>query len=288
MRFFAALALSDPLHFVEVARAADACGIDGVALPDHVLCPETITTPYPYDPDGRPPFDPSTPWPDPWVAIGAMAAVTKRLCFLTSVYVLPMRNPLLVAKAVGTAAVLSENRVILGVGVGWMREEFAMLGEDFHTRGRRTDEAIGVLRALWRGGMVEHRGRFYSFDRLQMSPAPGKPVPIWIGGLTEPALRRAARLGDGWISMLHSLGEIQDFIARLRALRARYDRAHEPFDVCVWSVVSDLDTFHRLEDAGVSTVLTAPWFSYPGDPSSLDHKRRALERFAEDVLAKLR
>lgn len=288
MKFFTALVSSDPLHFVDIARTADACGIDGIALPDHVLCPETITTPYPYEPDGRPPFDPSTPWPDAWVAIGAMAAVTTRLRFLTSVYVLPMRNPLLVAKAVGTAAVLSEDRVILGLGVGWMREEFAALGQDFHTRGRRTDEAIGVLGALWRGGMVEHHGRFYDFDRLQMSPAPRRPIPIWVGGLTEPALRRAARLGDGWISMVHSVGEIEGFVARLRALRAEHGRAHEPFDVCVWSVASDIDGFRRLEDAGVSTVLTVPWFFYPGDPASLDHKRRALERFAADVLAKMR
>jgi probable F420-dependent oxidoreductase len=288
MQFFAALVLSEPLHFVELARTADECGIDGLALPDHVLCPETITTPYPYDPDGRPPFDPTTPWPDPWVAIGAMAAVTTRLRFLTSVYVLPMRNPLLVAKAVGTAAVLSQDRVVLGLGVGWMREEFALLGEDFHTRGKRTDEAIGVLRGLWRGGMAEHHGRFYDFGRLQMSPAPRRPVPIWVGGLTEPALRRAARLGDGWISMLHSVREIQDFVARLRALRAECDRAHEPFDVCVWSVASDVDDLRRLEDVGVSAVLTVPWFSYPGDPTSLDHKRRALERFAGDVLAKMR
>jgi probable F420-dependent oxidoreductase len=287
MKFFTALVLSDPLHFVDIARTADACGIDGIALPDHVLCPETITTPYPYEPDGRPPFDPSTPWLDPWVAIGAMAAVTTRLRFLTSVYVLPMRNPLLVAKAVGTAAVLSQDRVILGLGVGWMREEFALLRQDFRTRGKRTDEAIGVLRALWRGGMVEHHGRFYDFDRLQMSPAPRRPVPIWVGGLTEPALGRAARLGDGWISMVHSLGEIQGFVARLRALRVQHDRAHEPFDVCAWSVASDVDSFRRLEDAGVSTVLTVPWFFYPGDPASLDHKRGALERFAEDVLAKL-
>jgi probable F420-dependent oxidoreductase len=288
VKFFTALALCDPLHFLDVARIADACGIDGLALPDHVLCPETITTPYPYDPDGRPPFDPSTPWPDPWVAIGAMAAVSTRLCFLTSVYVLPMRNPFLVAKAVGTAAVLSQDRVILGVGVGWMREEFALLGQDFQTRGRRTDEAMGVLRSLWRGGLVEHHGHFYAFDRLQMSPAPRKPVPIWVGGLTEPALRRAARLGDGWISMVHSVREIEDFAARLRALRAECDRADEPFDICVWSVASDIDYLRRLEDVGVSAVLTVPWFLYPGDPASLDHKRRTLERFAEDVLAKWR
>lgn len=289
MKFFAALAFSNPLHFVEIARAADACGIDGIALSDHVVYPERLASPYPYTPDGRPSFEPSTPWPDPLVAIGAMAAVTTRLRFLTSVYVLPMRNPFAVAKSVGTAAVLSQSRVIFGIGVGWMREEFTLLGQDFHTRGQRTDEAIGVLRTLWRGGMVEHHGRFYDFDRLEMSPVPSAPVPIYVGGVSEPALRRAARLGDGWISVLHSCEEIGAFIARLRALRTEYGRAHEPFGVCVsCSDAFDVDGYRRLEDAGVSSILTVPWILYGGDPTLLDDKRRGLERFAGEVLAKMR
>src|SRR5439155_1740265 len=153
-----------------------------------------LSTPYPYTPDGSPPFTPGTPWPDPWVLIGAMAAVTTRLRFMTNVYVAPARNPFLVAKQVGTAAVLSGDRVALGVGAGWMREEFEQLGQPFGDRGRRLDEMIEVVRALWRGGMVEHHGEHYDFHRLQMSPVPAAPVPIYCGGQSRRAIERASRL----------------------------------------------------------------------------------------------
>jgi probable F420-dependent oxidoreductase len=289
MRFAFALAFSDPTHFVELARTADAAGWDAVALSDHVFFPERLASPYPYQPDGKPFWEPSTPWPDPWVAIGAMAGVTTRLRFLTNVYVLPARHPFVVAKAAGTAAVLSHDRVLLGIGVGWMREEFELLGQDFTTRGRRTDEAIAVLRTLWRGGMVEHHGRFYDFDRLEMSPAPSRPVPIYVGGESEPALRRAARLGDGWISVLHTREELAALIARINALRAECGRAREPFDFVVsCSDAFDADGYRRLEEVGATTLLTMPWVLYGGDLNLLDTKRRGLERFAADVIARLR
>ena len=181
--------------------------------------PEKIATPYPYTKDGLPRWQAPAPWPDPWVAIGAMAAVTQRIRFLTGIYVLPMRNPFQVAKAVGTAAVLSGDRVTLGVGVGWMREEFALLEQPFEQRGARTDEMIEVMRKLWRGGMVEHHGRFYDFPRLQMSPAPRLPIPILVGGVTDAALRRAGRIGDGWISDIHTTEELRGIVARIREHR---------------------------------------------------------------------
>jgi probable F420-dependent oxidoreductase len=219
------------------------------------------------------------------VAIGAMAAVTTRLQFLTNIFVLPSRNPLLVAKAVGTAAVLSNNRVILGIGVGWMREEFELLGQDFPTRGRRTNEAIEVLRTLWRGGMAEYHGKFYAFDKLEMSPAPSQPVPIYVGGESTAALRRAARYGDGWISVLHSLEEIKALVQQLARLRAELGRTHAPFDVCVsCNNVFDIDGYRRLADVGVTTLLTMPWALYGEHVGELDAKCRALHRFADEVI----
>lgn len=289
MKFATALAFSDPTQFVEIARAAEAAGWNALALSDHVFFPEHLASPYPYVEDGKPFWEPSTPWPDPWVAIGAMAAVTTTLRFFTNVYVLPVRNPFVVAKAVGTAAVLSHNRLALGIGVGWMREEFALLEQNFSTRGRRTDEAVAVLRTLWRGGMVEFQGRHYRFDRLEMSPAPTAPIPIYVGGESEPALRRAARLGDGWISVLHSSAELKAFVDRLRALRAEYGRAAEPFEVIASANdVFDLDGYRRLADIGVTTVLTVPWVLYGGDPQRLDAKREGLERFAGEIIERLR
>src|SRR6478672_1024929 len=237
-----------------MARVADASGYHGIAVSDHVFYPEKLSTPYPYTSDGSPPFAPDTPWPDPWVLIGAMAAVTTRLRFMTNVYVAPARNPFLVAKQVGTAAVLSGDRVALGVGAGWMREEFEHLGQPFGDRGRRLDEMIEVMRALWRGGMVEHHGEHYDFDRLQMSPVPAGPVPIYCGGQSRPAMERAARL-DGWIGNAYTPEQALELVGRVRSARPDPE-----FEVIVSLLARpDADLFRRMEDAGVTGVLCAPW-----------------------------
>lgn len=289
MQFATALSLGDPAHFLEMARVADASGWDYLCVSDHVAFPEKLDSAYPYVADGKPFWPIDTPWPDPWVTIGAMAAVTERLRFLTNVYVLPARHPIHVAKAVATAAVLSGNRVSMGIGVGWMREEFEVVGEDFSTRGRRTDEAIEILRALWAGGVAEYHGRFYDFDRLHVHPAPSAPVPIIVGGVSEAALRRAARYGNGWVSVAHGFDELAELIARLQALRTQEGTRDRPFEIiascndCV-----DVDGYRRLEELGVSTLLTVPWIFYGGDPDSLADKCDGLRRFAGDVIATMR
>ena len=139
MKFCVSLAFCDPVQATELAMAADESGWDSIAIPDHMIHPERLESPYPYTPDGQPRWELGAPWPDPWVLIGAMAAVTQRLRFYTSIYILPMRNPFAVAKAVGTAAVISGGRVSLGVGMGWMREEFEALGIPMRQRGSLTD-----------------------------------------------------------------------------------------------------------------------------------------------------
>jgi probable F420-dependent oxidoreductase len=289
MKFIASLAFGDPTHFCDVARAADACGWDGLVVSDHVVHPEKIQSPYPYTRDGAPRWEAPAPWPDPWVAIGAMAAVTDRIRFYTGIYVLPLRNPFVVAKAVGTAAVMSGGRVTLGVGVGWMKDEFDLLGQSFRNRGRRMDEMIGVIRTLWEGGMVEHHGEFYDFDRVQMSPAPAAPIPILIGGLSEAALRRVGRLGDGWISDIHTSEELREIVARIRGYRAECGRADEPLEiVAACSDAFDPDGFRRLEEVGVTHVQTMPWLMYGGSTDSLADKTDGIRRFADDVIAKLR
>ncbi len=218
-----------------------------------------------------------------------MAGATERVRFVTNVFVLPMRNPFLAAKAIGSAAVLSNNRVVVGIGVGWMKEEFTLLGQDFHTRGKRTDEMIEVLRKLWTGERVEHHGRFYDFEPLRMTPAPSAPVPIYFGGLSEPALRRAARLGDGWVSDLHTIEEFREIIGRLRQYREEYGRASDPLHVIGACIdAADVDGYRRLEDVGVTHLQTMPWVFYSGTTASLDDKLAGIRRFADDVIAKLR
>jgi probable F420-dependent oxidoreductase len=288
MKFILPTAFIDPTQFTAMARAADESGWWSMAVSDHVVHPEKIESSYPYVEGGRPYWGASNPWPDPWVAIGAMAAVTERLRFLTNVFILPARNPVLVAKTVGTAAVLSHNRVSLGIGVGWMREEFEILGQSFTNRGARTDEAIEVLRKLWRGGVVEHEGKHYAFPKLTMSPAPSVPVPIYCGGLSERALARAGRLCDGWISVVHSVEEIRDFARRLKALRDAAGRGREPFEMIVaCNDAFDVDGYRRLEDAGATALMTVPWILYGTKAESLQGKVDGIRRFAEDVIAKV-
>lgn len=289
MKFVIAAAYSDPRELPALAMSADASGWDAIALSDHVIHPDQPKTLYPYTPDGSLRWPPFTPWPDPWVAIGAMSSVTKRLRFLTNIFVLPMRNPFLVAKAVGTAAVMSGDRVSLGVGVGWMRDEFELLGQDFHTRGRRTDEMIEVLRKLWSGQMVEHRGEFYAFDRLEMSPAPTEAIPIYFGGFSEAALRRVARLGDGWISDIHSTEELRAICAKLARYRAEACRGSAPLTVIASANDAfNVDGYRRLEDVGVTHLITMPWFFYGGPMIPLELKQESIARFADDVIAKMR
>jgi probable F420-dependent oxidoreductase len=286
VKFVLSLAFSPPQELFALARAAEAAGFDSVALSDHVVHPQKLRTPYPYTADGTPRWPPFTPWPDPWVTIGALAGATTRLRFVTSVFVLPLRNPFLVAKAVGTAAVLSGGRVALGVGAGWMRDEFELAEQRFAQRGRRMDEMLEVLRALWRGGWVEHHGEFYDFEPLEMSPVPEQPIPIYVGGVSDAALARAARRADGWISDLHPTAEIAAAIARLRALRADSSRAGEPFTV-IASVTDagNVPGYRRVEAVGVTHLLTMPWLFYTGASARLEDKIEGIRRFGGDVIA---
>ncbi len=288
MKFNVATAFADLEHLCPLATSAEQYGYDAITVSDHVVHPERIETPYPYTEDGQPRWQPTSPWADPMVAIGAMAATTKRLRFVTSVFVLPMRNPFLVAKAVGTAQVLSQGRVVLGIGLGWMKDEFLLLGQNFHDRGRRTDEMVEVLRTLWQDGMVEYHGEFYDFDRLAMTPAPKTPVPIFVGGFSPPALRRVARLADGWISDSHSTEELIELVGRIATLRREAGRDHLPFEVigaCTDNL--DVDGYRRLEDAGVTHMTTMPWLRAGSFNPPLEEKCEALQRFAEQFVAKL-
>src|ERR1700722_17514145 len=170
MEFWQKICFIERTQLVEIARFSEQTGYAVIMVSDHVVHPEAATSHYPYAPDGGINWEPWRPWPDPWVLIGAMAAATARLRFMTTTYVAPARNPFVIAKAVATAAVLSNERVVLGLGAGWFREEFELLGQDFGNRGARLDEIIEILRLLWRGGMVEYHGTHYDFGRVQMSP----------------------------------------------------------------------------------------------------------------------
>ncbi len=288
MEFGISGAFSDATHLAPMALAAEEAGFARITLSDHVIQPKTLRTPYPYTEDGTPRWPPFTDWPDPWVAIGAMAAVTERIRFFTSVFVLAMRNPFLVAKTVGTAAVMSAGRVELGIGVGWMREEFDLLGQVFDGRGGRTNEMMDVLRLLWQGDWVEHHGEHYDFDPLEMSPKPAEPIPIFVGGFSAPALRRAAQKADGWISDLHTTAELAELIPEVLRLRAESDRAADPFEILVTcNDAYDLDGYRRIADLGATHFTTMPWFFYGADPENLQEKIDGIARFGDEVITRM-
>jgi probable F420-dependent oxidoreductase len=284
------VSFSEPDQLLGIARAAEEAGFHGVLLADHLFFPDELHSRYPYSEDGAPAFDASTPFPDPWTSIAAMAAVTTRLRFATMVYILPLRHPLEVAKTVGSVSLLSGGRVALGCGAGWIREEFEALGVDFRTRGRRFDEMLEVLPRLWSGDRVEHHGRFFDLPALTMSPAPTTPIPIYVGGLSDAALRRAARLGDGWIGTGQHPDEVPGLLEKLWTLRREAGRQAEPFETIVPLVVApDLDVLRHLEsEHGMSASTCYPFTYTLGPSSSLEAKRAAMLQFGEAVIQRLR
>ena len=281
MKFYVSSAFLDTREIVEIARAADELGYEGIAIPDHVVNLETLRTPNPYTADGERRWQPFTDWPDPWVLVGAMAQVTTRLKFVTTVYIPAMRDPYTAAKAVGTAACLSGGRVELGVGVGWCEEEFDLLGQSFARRGRRTDEMLELMKSLWQPGWREFDGEFYSTPRLEMTPTPPR-IPIYGGGLSDVALRRAAR-NDGWIGDLIGLDQAAASVNRIRQLRDETGLGMRDFTVITPLVDAfTRDQYRRASDAGIDAVLTMPWVFYCGPTPSLSEKIEGMRRFYAD------
>ncbi len=271
----------------ELAIAADESGWEAMSFSDHVVNPEKLSHDYPYTEDGERRWQPFTDWPDPWVMIAALAAVTENLKFTNNIFVLPMRNPFLVAKAISTAAIVSDNRVIPAIGVGWSKDEFGLLQQDFHTRGKRADEMLEILPLLWSGEMVSYEGQFYQFPRLEMNPAPTELPPIWVGGISKAAMRRAAR-HDGWVSDLQTSDDIIDSVKLIR--RYREEQGFDPEQFSVMATPSDAftpDAYRKLEDNGITHILTQPWPFYHGNTDDPEKKRDGVLRYAQDIIAKM-
>ena len=289
MKFWQSLFLCEGDQVFDVTKAVEEVGFDGALVSDHLLHLEHQESTYLYSEDGKPPqFSEETVWPECWSLMAALAAITTKIQFATNVFILPLRHPIEVAKATGSVAFFSNNRIVLGAGAGWMKEEFDALGVDFKTRGKRYDECIEVIRKLQAGGVVEHHGNFFDFPRVAMSPVPTKPVPIYIGGLSEPALRRTARLGDGWLGPGQTLEDALATAKRINELRAEYGRSNEPFDMVV-PVYGDLsvDDYKRMEDAGITSAVSFPFAFSIGPDTTLDQKRAFLEGYANNVIAKV-
>jgi probable F420-dependent oxidoreductase len=217
-----------PEGAIALASAAEAAGFDSLWTAEHALWPDGYASRYPYAVSGRMPGDSRTILPDPIVWLTWVAAHSQTIKLATGVLIVPHRHPAVLAKEVATLDALSGGRVLLGVGVGWLREEFDALGIPFEDRGRRTDEYLEVMRKLWSGDSVDHTGELVSFSGMNSNPKPfGGSVPILIGGHSRRAAQRAGALGDGFVPLAGDVPELVDVMRQTASDRGRDPSAVE-------------------------------------------------------------
>ena len=277
LKFGVALGRLNPTFHLEATLEAERLGFESVWLPEHLVFPvEMGGSPHPGE--SHPPVPPSTPVFDCFAYLAFLAARTKRLRLGTHVYNLALRHPFVAARAVQTLDILSEGRAEIGIGAGWLASEWQARGLDFHSRGRRLDEALAVCKHLWSDEVFEHKGEFYEFGPVMFEPKPlQRPwPPIHVGGESEAALRRAARYGDGWIGMGHSPESVTEPVARLHALREQAETTDGRFEVSVGGTVEDRAGIAAWEEAGVDRLIVSPWRR---SPEAIE----GLRRFADAV-----
>jgi len=297
--------MATPANLGRVAERAEALGYDTVWFSDHIVIPTEVKSFYPYDPSGKMPFNPSEPYWEPLTVIGYVAGRTSRLRLGTSVLILPYRNPIVTAKMLATLDVLSNGRITLGAGVGWMEEEFKAIGLDTYARrGAYSDECIRIFRELWTKDNPSFQGEFHQFSNIRCEPRPVQPggLPIWIGGHTPQAIRRVARLGDGWQPLVQRPpadlppAEMQEKIAQLRAFAQQAGRdprritlamgssiqftdgaATGPRSLFTGTSAQIVDTLRRYQELGIQNFRC----DFPS--LSIDGLLQAMERFATEV-----
>ncbi|MBV8361481.1 MAG: LLM class F420-dependent oxidoreductase [Deltaproteobacteria bacterium] len=284
--------LSNPDTMAHVARTAEQCGFESLWAPDHSAIPDGHQTKCPYTPNGEIPGGPNAPLVEPISALSFMAGLTSKIKLGTGVMILPQRHPFYVAKELATLDLISAGRAILGIGSGWCAEEFQALGLDFRQRGKRTDEAMQALHALWRDDPSTFEGTHFSFHRIRSFPKPVQEngVPILVGGHSHAAARRAARYGDGFfpltpivdtdVSKIDFVREINGLIVMLREECDKVERKFDGFDITT-SAAPNLDIIKRLEDIGVTRVSTGL------AASDRDGITRSLEKIANNIIVRV-
>jgi probable F420-dependent oxidoreductase len=261
-----------------LATIAEDLGYESIWTVEHVVVPADYQSAYPYSPTGKMPGSEDAPIPDPLVWLTWCAAHTKRIRLATGILILPQRNPVVLAKQVATLDVLSGGRVTLGVGVGWLKEEFDVIGVPFEDRGAITDDSINALRALWEQAEPTYKGEFISFERAKMYPKPvNGTVPIVVGGHTKAAARRAGRLADGFFPGRGNTDELIE-VARAAATEAGHDP--DALEITL-GAPPDPDAIKKLEDRGIARVVV------PGFGGSAEQYKQLLGAFADNVMSKV-
>jgi probable F420-dependent oxidoreductase len=287
MKFGLAYANAGPFAYPEgltnLARTAEEAGIESLWTVEHVVIPVGYKSVYPYSPSGKIPGPENVPIPDPLVSLAFAAAVTKKIRLATGILILPQRHPLYVAKEMATLDVLSGGRAILGIGVGWLAEEFEALGIPFEERAARTSEAVRAIRSLWKPEPEPFAGKFYRWPPLESHPKPVQQpgVPIVVGGHTEIAAKRAARYGDGFFPGIAETDKLTAILGTLRDECRRLGRRPEEVEITAGRGKLDLDGVRRMQDLGVSRIMMGP----PAfDPDGI---RQGLGELADKVISKL-
>jgi len=267
-----------PEGLIHLAQTAESVGVESLWTVEHVVVPKGYASQYPYSPNGKMPGSEESPIPDPYVWLAYAAAVTKTIKLATGVIILPQRHPFYIAKQAATLDQLSGGRHILGVGIGWLEEEFKALKVPFDRRAAITDESIGAIRGLWSQGPSAHKGDYYEWPAVESNPKPvGDSVPIVIGGHTKGAARRAARLGDGFFPA--RADKLEECIAEIKAECARIGRDPGEIEITAGSLPTP-DEVKRLEDLGVGRFVTGP----PGFKP--DDVKAGLEKLGDELFSK--
>ncbi len=286
MRFCFQVGMSDADHYLPLAKAAEEAGYHTITIPDSICYPKEASSKYPYNKDGSREFLESVPFLESLISVAAMAAVTERIRFATFVYKMAVRQVAPVAKQVQSIQQLSGNRFDFGVGISPWEEDFAVCGVPFERRGKRLDEQIDILRGLETGDFFGYEGEIHSMPANKMCPAPTASTPILIGGHTEPALKRAARVGDGWMCAGAGIPELEQYIGRINELRDEYGTADRPFRV--YTTGQDAFTvegLEKLESIGVTEVIIAFRNVYEMQPDhSLEEKINMLNWYAGEFI----
>jgi probable F420-dependent oxidoreductase len=287
MKFWQILQFTPPERLLPLVQAIEKDTLFyGVNLGDHSLFYEKVEGEAAFVTDGKMPWPASTPWPDLGTAFGAMAAVTTRLHFVSSICIVPHHHPFDIARMMSTVSVMSGNRGALGTGVGWLEIEYKALGLDFRARGKRYDEALDVIRLLWSGGMVEYHGDHFDFPRGRLTVKPAGHIPLYAGGDSPAAVRRAALKADGWISNGADPEVAFKVIATLRRHLKDAGRENQPFEI-IANVQPDLDRIKRLRDIGVTGIFNLASMDQLMGRQTLQQQIDQSRRYSDDIIAKL-
>jgi probable F420-dependent oxidoreductase len=283
MKYSLSLSYAAPHEVIGLAQTAESAGFFGIAMGEHLLHPVEIASDYPYKPtaDGPRSIDHNAPLLNLWATAGAIIGSTKNLHFMTSVYLLLLRHPLVSANAAATMVGISGNRFEFGVGLGWMREEYDELGVPWQGRGKRFDEALDIMERAWNGISEPHEGEHYSFRAMGTNPTPPVPVPLYFGGHSEPAMRRAVDRGRGWICAPRpDLAKEQvEVINEMRRVAGKDD---QDFEFCAMLKQPNESLIGELSEAGIDHfIISCPWRPDLAGPTESGDKLAVLEDTGE-------